>query len=193
MKFLNSKSIKLFLATMVMSFSITPNSFSATKDDDLDENLTLALWGLLSSSLHLGILSGAEDDADVALSAEYLVLRDKQKEAFPSLSIGLTSGIEAFRVKTFFPMVNGKPQGIIQDMGFNLPIVDTKFFDLYVGFGGSLARLYKEFAWGGYALTGTTIKAGPVGATAEFGYRNLDAKNALVNSFTFSGSLNYEF
>lgn len=191
---LNNKSIKLFIATVIMSLSIAPTSFSATtKDEDSDEVLTLALWGLLASSMHLGILSGGEDDADVALSAEYLVLRDKQKEAFPGISIGLTSGIEAFRVKTFFPIVNGKAQGIIQDMGFNIPIIDTKFFDLYLGVGGSIARYYKEFAWGGYALTGATIKAGPLGATAEVGYRNLDAKNALLNSFTFSGSLNYKF
>lgn len=188
--------IKKLLISLISIICISncfiPSSFAEKENTESEEMLTLALWSIVPLLMDLSLLSADAKNSSVGLASEFLVVRDNDLNPKVAIMPGIDVDIEVLNMKTSYPIVNGKVEGLIHDMGFKIPFIKNKSFLLFGNLGASLGRYYKNFAWGGYSGLGCRVIIEDFSFGADVGYRNLNSKG-LINTLTLSGSLGYRF
>ncbi|MFN8671832.1 MAG: hypothetical protein U0457_07055 [Candidatus Sericytochromatia bacterium] len=188
------KKILSILTSIIISnsFLIKP-SYSAEKiPTDAEEINNILLWSLIPIFMHFSLLAN-DKDSKLGLTSEFLVGRDKQYTPKWFLMWGVESNMSVVSFKTYYPIIGGKFEGMIQDMGVKIPFFHNKYASIFADTGFSLGRYYREFAWGGYVgLGGSLNLTSNIGFGLEAGYRNLNS-TSIINSFTLSANANYEF
>ena len=183
--------------TSILFFSncFIQSSFAEKIPTDEEETLSLAIWSIIPAFMHLSLLASENHGPKFGITSEYLVMRDKSLDHKVDFIWGVETQSTGMAVKTSYPFLNGKPSGIIQDMGVKLPLYEernnTYFVGGYLSSGISLGRYNKELAWGGYAGIGGVLNLDKIVLDLGINYRNLNS-SGLINSFTLSGNLSYK-
>lgn len=192
MKNIKKIFVALFCCCFFSNSFISP-SYSAEKiPTDAEEINNILLWSIIPLFMHFSLLANDVRDSEVGLESEFLVMRNRELIPKSGLMWGLKTQVSVIEFRTMYPIIDGKFEGMIQDMGVKVPFFKNKYVSIFPNVGISLGRYYRDFAWGGYASLGAEANISNFGISLEGGYRNLNSKS-LINSFTLSGNATYKF